>query len=662
MSDTENAAMSGVLFEEAMFAVLADREIFADVDGTDRHYHKYFANGTPSEEVTKVGFEPRADGGNLDGSWQYPVTEFADNPLALIPGCCNFKDYILDMRTKMELLFAKMSEVDSDASAAEIKLAHLSGVKDAHFSDLDSYVGDDYLHDQDELGQSGVFYDVDLREVQWQPLLRFGKFKEDESVFNPSSPIIPSFCRTDGSLIGVSSRDLTKSAAIGGIVEDAYIAANANRIMVFGDGFTTGAKAYLFDMWDDKKESTSLVCTSTASRSEGLNQAMDAGIGYFSIGGSIPSGIKRLFLFDTSNDILPSSQLSFWPIRSGDELDDMSPSRNTKKVGDTFVRLSGLQVFNDYFAVVSSLGIEILSPVNGDTLWTRFADQDTWSVSDPYGHSATGSWPPAGGYSPGEYLSYGFMNEPIPASIGSWITTYAAIWDSETLTLGGANTSGPWPRSDSFGGSIPGMPDVSAHSPALGESLSNYQIFNQREGSDAVVYEVIWDGANTRGVIFSALSSTSSPNTNGTINGELFGKYPSDQSPRFWHMRVDRTRDVFPLPPQSGINNAGSYEMDRGRFTVYLDTTIGHDFEPPSYISPYSDFSIGPQHIMQPTGDLDTGDGSAFIRFNAKPLGAISTSAYIGRVIMDSSGGSEILKIIEYWGPIGTAPLHTYSV
>lgn len=660
LNEGEKIALSGILLEEAMFAVLADREIFEDVDGSNRYYYKYFGNGTPEDYAKKVGFEPRADGGNLDGSWQYPVSDFADNPLYKKPGVVNFQDYILDMRTKMELLFTKMNEVDCEASAEQIKGAHLSGVKTNLGLADEDYTAEDWLHDSTTLGESGVLYDVDYREVQWQPLLRFSKWKANGSYHSPSEPIGPCFQTTAGATINPTARDLSKAAAVGGNDEIAYNAANSNRIAFYGDGFSTSVYAYMFDMWSDKRQGGTLSCTSVASRT--INQAMAGGIGYFSPA-ACGSGIKRLFIWDSDAGAAPSSMLGFWPVRTGYELQDISPSRNTRLTNDGIVYLSGLQIFNDYFAVLGAAGVQVMSPLNSDILWTRHSDDSTWSVSDIYGNSANGAWVSLAGWNGSIYQYGNFLNESIPASISFYITVYVVNWDGASLDLGGVTSSGPWTRSDSFATSNPGMPDVSQHSPVLGESLAGFSVINQREGSDNVAYEVIWDGSNSRGAIFSNQPNTTSPNTNGTINGELFGKYPDETAPYFKHMRIDRSQDVFPLPPASGLSGAGSYEMDRGNFWIYLDPdTIGHDFEPPTYASPYGDFRVGSQNIMQPTGDLDIGDGSALITFQAKLLGEISLKTFVGRVEMASSGGTEILKITEYWGPIENSPRHTYSV
>ena len=65
LQDGELIGYSGVLFEEPMFVITAEKAIYAALSEADRKFTKYI-----NKEVgVSAEFEPRADGGNLDGSY-----------------------------------------------------------------------------------------------------------------------------------------------------------------------------------------------------------------------------------------------------------------------------------------------------------------------------------------------------------------------------------------------------------------------------------------------------------------------------------------------------------------------------------------------------------------------------------------------------------------
>lgn len=52
---------------------------------------------------------------------------------------------------------------------------------------------------------------------------------------------------------------------------------------------------------------------------------------------------------------------------------------------------------------------------------------------------------------------------------------------------------------------------------------------------------------------------------------------------------------------------------------------------------------------MDPRGtDLDYGDGSVLIRFNAKMKGETTLKTFMGRIKEDTIGGNDVLNIFEF--------------
>jgi hypothetical protein len=648
LNDDERIGYSGILFEEAMFAITAERDAIIGITGTDRWFYKYLSNNLGSSG--KIAFEPTPTGGHLDGTAE-PIAEEADNPFASYVGAVNFSDYIEGMRSGLESLWSEMDNNDSDYTAAEIKEAHFSGIG----------LSGTWVHTPEEINQQAQLYDIDLREVQWQPLLRFAKYADLSLTWQtPASPIIPGFQNEAGSLISVSSRDLEQSKNLNPLIASGYTSAATNKFLFSGDGFTSTTKAYYFDMWTDKKGGGTIEVSDIGYRT--LNHPLQGALAE-ATPSTAPSGIKRLFLFDSNPNAIPSSLMSYWPKRISGMLDNYSPNTNTYIDAENEVlRISGVQVFNNYFANTSVSGESIVSPFNGETLWTRFGDMTEWTINGE-NFSTTGDWRTKTPYGyDGENLIYYAIDADGPSETLLYAHQgFTVQYDMDTLDLIGTNLSLVMDKSDVLVPQV-NMPDITTHNPASGTNIANYTLMPCREASDDVGTSVIWDGSNFRGTLGASLPANISPNPLGVCDGEIYGKKENNFGPRYWKMQVEpRPDNPFPQPISSGLAPAGLFKMTTESIIVYSEN-IQHDFFQIEDVPEGSvEFSCN-SPLIQPTGDLDIGDNSALIRFTAKPSGATTSKTYLGRIIPVVSGGQKQLEIIEYWGPMDKIAYYVNSV
>jgi len=112
LQDGELIGASGVLFEEPMFVVNAEKGVYAVVPSLEREFTKYINKGAS----VIASFEPKADGSNLDGT-------NADTPLTGIfaaPGAVEFQDYIEDIRGGISGLLENYVVLDVDYSGFQV--------------------------------------------------------------------------------------------------------------------------------------------------------------------------------------------------------------------------------------------------------------------------------------------------------------------------------------------------------------------------------------------------------------------------------------------------------------------------------------------------------------------------------------------------------------
>jgi len=145
---------------------------------------------------------------------------FLDHP-PTFPGAANFIDQIDDIRMLQDGIWSAVS-ADSDFSAFEVLVDWLNNVypnpsgADGNYAHRIPAEDGPILYILPEeaiLGQSGVLYDIDIAEIMYQPTVRFNEFDlmnghRSLSFFDVvTRHIWPCFCKPDGTLVTLNSRD-----------------------------------------------------------------------------------------------------------------------------------------------------------------------------------------------------------------------------------------------------------------------------------------------------------------------------------------------------------------------------------------------------------------------------------------------------------------------
>lgn len=649
LQNNEVIGYSGILFEEPMFVLTAERAMYATISLANRKFTKYF-NKTAA---TSEDFEPRADGKNLDGS------------LDDAPGCVNFSDYISDLRTALSGLLMNYITEDIDYSGFQ-------AVED--YFHANSFPGQYALGDynwthpaNDEtpsgLGTSGNLFDIDLKEVQYQPYTRAAKYY-DGSGIGPEfiTPIFPSFISRAGAMVRVSATDenhaqnLIVSDQFPGIVGSGYSAVrDSDEFIVAGDGFVVGTSRLRigYDLMDEGRLDTT--ATGTCQQVEGrqlLESMGDNGFGYFSAPAlSLGSGIYGFHVFDPAK----SGLLGIWPpIPSwrNEEFED-----GVKYDNNAVFRASGVHVFNEGMWSSNSSGTLLMSPFNGARLWQRYSDQESYQTANMTSARRWSDDTPSNCPGSSDTLTNALffsVNTANPLFKDEYYVF--ARYNKNTGALISATENGPYTIVDPLS-AVFVAGDMSDHSPHDGGiSIAGYTYCNAREGSDNFLRCVITDGTNPRGSITPSGFGTAeaSPELVGTIGGTLMGASTITQltNPyRMYGLVVDQTQDVFPLPVSSGTSTAGQHHSDsNGTYEIMMEQELGHKFEDltSSNFSPANNW-----RILKGQGDFS---GRDFMVFNAKPKGETNQYTFLGEVQITASGGSDIVEIIDMIGPFPATP------
>lgn len=647
---------SGIQFEEAMFAIVAEIDLYSPKTGSDRYFNKYLTS------TLKYQFEPTSSGAQLDGTSTDNLPDTSGTP-----GCVNFKNYILDLRTKVSGLFAEMV-IDSDYSEDAIREDYFK----SYFYSTPSGAVYNWNHNGDELGSSGNIYDIDLNEVQYQPYIRGAKFKDSTSALTPMravSPIVPMFCTRTGGFPTVTSRELAHSKnipgipSLPGIVGSGYEAASNNRFLIVGDVLDS-AYSRLYCTWNlldgELKDSTYGECQQSYPRIvEGAQSVIGSGLGEFTPGNiSVNSGLYQIQLWRASSGIpfsAVSGDIGFWP-KANDY--DISIFGYKGQSPLDMTRASGLHIANEMPFRKNASGLLMYSVFNYDTLWQRYFDQTSYQTTNM---ATPKRWLDIGGsvlFTPTEIRvarNNNFNSSPpfIDESIS--IVDY----NRSTLDIGTATETNTWTVSDPL--VLWYWVDTGGHTPESGIDMSSWPILQGRETSDNAVRCPVIDGSNLhRGNILPnflmPLIADSRPDIQGVINGNLYGISHIDPvgtpPPYIWYHLVveNKSPGTFPRSVASGDQLAAYYHIynNEAREMRY-STELIDDFEP---MNSDTNFSIPFKYLINIQGtDLDIGDGSALINFNARPKGTFTTTSFIGRVVEATSGGLPYLHITEWWGP-----------
>jgi hypothetical protein len=640
---------SGILFEEAMFTILAEKDIYVNQTGNNRKFTKYI-----NKSAAIIGlFEPLANGKNLDGT----NTNTTLSGALSMAGCVNFKDYILDMRTGMSGIFLLM------ASDTEHNILGASGLKEDYFqryhgNNPSGAVGN-WVHATTELGASGL-YDIDLREVQFQPIIRSGPLVQGSGLLTTAvvGPIFPAFCSTTGGLPQVSVRDLAHIANMhnhvfnhrfDGILLSGYQAADAGQFFCLGDVFQSGKSElyYAFNIQDGQLKSSSAgLCSIAYDRN--INQKLTGGAGRFNAPSfSLTSGIYRIF-FKQSLETSPSSAMSgiggFWPPEEkifGNTSGCKVVSLNSPGE-DVF--MSGFHIFDDGFWVASSSGAALLSPINGRRLWHRFADQQSFSTTNagPYTWSDISHQAalPITGQNQNLNFFVGITDDLDSDPVLADRRFIFATFNPDTLDFISATETPGTFAGPSSPPSINKFWFCHDHSPPSGGNATNlYILAEQAELSSGPETYFVDTAFNNRGAMEA---SEFSPIC--LISRHLYGYNPYGNDTNFtWtHICIDNV-STFPAPIGSGYTTIADAYHWESRDTKFAPSIASY-FEPISS----SGFSFGGNPtVINPVGtDWDALDGSVLVIFQAKMKNSTILRSYLGRINESSSG---TMDISQFW-------------
>ena len=630
---------SGILFEQAMFGLIAESELYQS--GVPYTFTLY---KNKSAAISST-FVPRTDGASL--------ARIA-NPL--------FKNYILDMRTRFSGLFNYIT-LDSPYNAQELLLDYFQ----RHTGNNPSGSVGNWLHTQGELGSSGL-YDIDLREVMYQPYNRIAQYKlsTTSGISLPVSPVGPSFCTRTGKIVRVTSRDVANAAQKDNHVMFAYGIASNNKIKIEGDIFSAGSKAYLTWTSGQLHGSATGSCAQMAERileTSTNDGVLNSGMGLFTIPnlGSIDTGIYSIQTFNTNARIdgyyCPTSgAIGFWPRQ--DELISSGYRRATQANGVNEVFTSGFHIFDAGFFQYVPSGALLISPINGQVLWYRFADNQSFSTAN-YGPKR---WLDLGG-SPAtpiignntDLLFYvGITADLNPDIVIADRKFVFAKWDSLTLDFLNAYEETGYMPSPESPPSVDRFFYIYGHNPPSGLSFDDKYCISEVAGlsSGPEVY-ILNTSLENIGAWDTATNAGGSPI--GMVNGHLYGFDPTQTSSSGATFRWQHTvfADPYSLYPADmstpfvvGIIDTAVHIYEE-RDTVYDNTNgIAALFEPLNY----NNFTFGGiPLIIDPRGTaLDYGDGSVFVRFNAKMKGETALKSFIGRMNEGSIGGNSVMIISEF--------------
>ncbi len=374
--DNHSIGFSGILFEQAMtvFAAEQHRHIGSTFM---RVYNKYTHQLSPSPII----FNPRPDGTNLDGT------------IDGIPAGMFYADYIADLRSSISSigLFYAIDLGDSDVRDWLLWVGSTSGTQ-GQFTRIEFPLGSDVgiieSADPFDLGASGILWDIDLREVSFQPYSRMGR---SASATNNRasillSPFFPGFMSTNGSFVHLNSREQALSFTAQAVTRTSQDFLN-HQIIADGDMFFSDTNFCLVpeDTTRDNLEGNinnnffsidSLpgrvfrgnVDNAIDPRARALLNPVTLAFGRYGIG-AINNLSTHPYL------VVPSGALSFYPSISYAGVENGG----------------GFSVFNTSMWIedrenVTTNGLRLMDPVTKTFCWFRLAEQTSQTDDDGNTH------------------------------------------------------------------------------------------------------------------------------------------------------------------------------------------------------------------------------------------------------------------------------------
>jgi len=634
-SGIQPIGMSGILLEQAMYALIAEADIYNEQLGANRLFTRY----TNKEAGLSTTFEPTVNGSGLTigGS-----------------GEVHFTNYITDLRTKFSGLF-DLIMTDSPYPSRQILLEYFQ----KHTGNNPSGSVGNWIHCAAELGSSGSLYDIDLREVMYQPYIRVSKFRKSETsgVQLPLCPVGPMFCTRTGSLVKVTNRDLGNAAQIDEHTLFAYYTAKTNQLMVEGDIFVKNQTRLYFTWTSGQLHSSEYAnCNVVAERvlnSGILRGIFGSGFGLFSLPTiSVDTGVYSIQVYNTQpridNYFTPvSGVIGIWPPLSGLSTSGYIVARTSGGLDEQFT--SGFHIFNTAMWQYSTSGALIQSPINGAYLWYRFADNQEWTTAN-FGPkrwkdiAVMPALPIVGNNAKLVFLMGVTANLATPPIVDRRFVFSKYEPDSLNYLSCFEQTAQQ---------SLASNPSVSkffwiyGHNPTSGVNFSNYYCASvvDAAGSGPEIFimnqalgmEGTWDSDGNAGYPPICM-----------INGHLYGFDPTQTASSgatfvWYHNVYDDPSALFPggNPGNAFFVDSHSYVYEQ-RDTVYNNTNgISQMFEP---INP-DNFSFGGiPYVLDPRGtDLDDADGSVWVKFNAKRKGETLMKPFLGRINEGNIGGVKLI-------------------
>lgn len=294
---------SGIVFSEVAFNILHDLRLFDDLNTTSPF--KLYIN---KDTNTIIAIEPDAMGDiYVDGS-----------------GCVHYIDYIKDLRETLSGILAAHA-ADSEHVAFAFEQHHLKR-QHAIFPDRTINLSDFVHHlpavgvlpSGEALGGSGIF-DIDIAEVQWQPIIRPSKLERvtfgPGATNTPITPLFPFAIKTDGTPPSANSDDQI-------VADDLAIDIfSSGSFLLKGDVILAGSKITLMDGSGASPSATSIYSanvdgalypthaekdTTTITTPSG-RQAL---FGNFSISVSLEEGV---YLLGVNTAVTTSGNVSTFP-------------------------------------------------------------------------------------------------------------------------------------------------------------------------------------------------------------------------------------------------------------------------------------------------------------------------------------------------------------
>lgn len=401
-----NIGQSGNILEAGMFVIYAEFRKFGIEPLDFFTFNKY-----SHPNIAASGFEPKGNGATLAGNVGGPAIVALDNILEMrsalhdIPNGLWYSAYGSECHlgqgttrnyVTSSLFTTSYPGIHPSGEFAVVDFGGGSyGADDPTFlrPELTTITGgNDHLDtDLHWLGGSGILFDIDIGEVVFQPPTFFGGL----NTIYANSTFIPSFQKTDGSLITLTGRE-TNDAPYS---EYNFNAVNSGKVQIDGYGFLPQTKVNLITGNESNFYSTVGANSDFTFHSSGARQLngsaglTDHTARTYWTPQTQSSGFYSAIAINPKTPLvqIPSGIISIWPeiskfIGFNFELGRSISITSDNKVKKTSLSSNGYQVFDDAVWMTSpsvklgitasniSRGIHVLSPHNGKIVWYRPAD------------------------------------------------------------------------------------------------------------------------------------------------------------------------------------------------------------------------------------------------------------------------------------------------